>query len=58
MKNSPNIEATTSVVFALRGGIKNGLTLRQQDSVTLRGEVFVLFIYIQSEPMNVSVGVG
>jgi len=34
------------------------LTLRQQDSVTLRGEVFVLFMYIQSEVMNVSAGVG
>jgi len=34
------------------------LTLRKQDSWTLRREVFVLFIYIQSELMNVSAGVG
>jgi len=34
------------------------LTLLQQNSGTLRGEVLVLLIYIQSELMNVSAGVG
>jgi len=34
------------------------LTQRQQNSGTLRGEVLVSFIYIQSELMNVSAGVG
>jgi len=34
------------------------LTLRQQNSGTLRGEVLILSIYIQSELMNVSAGVG
>jgi len=34
------------------------LTLGQQDSVTLRGEVFVSFKYVQGEVMNVSAGVG
>jgi len=38
--------------------LKNGFTLRQQNSGTLRGEVFVSFMYIQSELMNVSAGVG
>jgi len=38
--------------------LKNGFTLRQQISGTLRGEVFVSFMYIQSELMNVSAGVG
>jgi len=37
--------------------LKNGFTLRQQNSGTLRGEVFVSFMYIQSELMNVSAGV-
>jgi len=34
------------------------LTLQQQNSETLRGEVLVLFIYVQSELMKVSAGVG
>jgi len=38
--------------------LKNGFTLRQQNSGILRGEGFVLFIYIQSELMNVSARVG
>jgi len=38
--------------------LKNRLTLRQQNRGTLRGEVFVSFIYMQSELMNVSAGVG
>jgi len=39
-----------------RGLLKNGLTLREQNNGTLRGEVLVLFMYIQSELMNISVG--
>jgi len=38
--------------------LKNGLTLGQQNNGTLRREVLVLFIYIQSELMNVCAGVG
>jgi len=38
--------------------LKNGFTLQQQNSGTLRGEVLVLSIYTQSELMNVSAGVG
>jgi len=37
--------------------LKNRLTLWQQDSGTLRGEVFFSFTYIQSELMNVSAGI-
>ena len=35
----------------------NGLTLRQQNKGTLRGDVLVLFMYIHSE-LNASAGVG
>ena len=38
--------------------LKNKFTLRQNKSGTLRGKVFVSFIHIQSELVNVSVGVG
>jgi len=38
--------------------LKNGFALRRQNRGTLRGEVFVSFIYIQSELMNVSAGAG
>jgi len=38
--------------------LENEFTLRQQNSWTLRGEVFVSFIYNRSELMNVSAGVG
>jgi len=38
--------------------LKNMLTFQQQKSEILRGEILVLFIYIQSELVNVSDGVG
>jgi len=46
-----------SLATKLGALLKNGFTLRQQNSGTLR-EVFVSSIHIQSELMNVSARVG